>query len=329
MRYIESPSTDPAFNLALEQYLFDTLSCNEEYFMLWQNRDSVIIGLHQNTAEEINQAYITQHHIPVIRRLSGGGAVFHDLGNINYSFVTPAPDIGKLDYRFFCQPIIEALEDFGLRAETSGRNDITIDGKKFSGNARYLRGGRLMHHGTILFDTDLEKMAEALRVPEDKIFSKGIKSVRARVTNLRGYLPRNLTALEFLAFLHTSIAGKRDMSAYTMTGQDWDAVEALRLRRYVNWEWNYGQSPDYRIKKRRRLPGFGDIRVSMQVENGRITAFATDGDYFGSRPCADIAAALINTRLEEKALLEVLATVPLEEFYEGLSRNEFIRLLLE
>jgi lipoate-protein ligase A len=329
MRYIESPSTDPTLNLALEQYVFDTLSCNGEFFMLWQNRDSVIVGLHQNTAEEINRAYVDRNGIPVVRRLSGGGAVFHDLGNLNFSFITSVPDAGKLDYRSSCKPILEALEELGVYAETSGRNDITLNGKKFSGNARYVRNGHLMHHGTILFDTDLGKMAEGLRVPEDKIISKGVKSVPARVTNLRAHLPMDMTVMEFWTFLRKSIVGKKNMSAYTMTEQDWDAVAAIRCRRYATWEWNYGRSPDYSIRKRRRLPGFGDIRISMQVEDGKISAFATDGDYFGNRPCADIAAVLLHTRMDKNALFEVLSEVPLEEFYEGLPRDEFIRLILE
>jgi lipoate-protein ligase A len=328
MRYLESPSTDPVLNLALEQYVFDTLSGKDEFFMLWQNSDSVIVGLHQNTAEEINRAYIDCSGIPVVRRLSGGGAVFHDLGNLNFSFITSAPDTGKLDFRLSCRPIVEALQELGIQAESSGRNDLTIDGKKFSGNARYLRSGRLMHHGTILFDTNLEKMSEVLRVSEDKIVSKGVKSIRARVANLRTYLPRDMTAMEFRHFLRDSIAGKRKMPPYPMTERDWDAVEAIRRQRYGSWEWNYGQSPDYSIKKRRRLPGFGDIRISMQVENGKITAFASDGDYFGNRPCAEIAAVLFSTKLEERALQEALSTVPFEEFYEGLSRDEFIQLIL-
>jgi lipoate-protein ligase A len=329
MRYLESRSTDPAFNLALEQYVFDTLSKDNEFFILWQNRDAVIVGLHQNTAEEINRSYIEKNSIPVVRRLSGGGAVFHDLGNLNFSFITSAPDADKLDYRFSCQPIMEALEGLGVHTETSGRNDILVDGKKFSGNARYLRNGRLMHHGTILFDTDFEKMSEALHVSEDKFESKSVKSVRARVANLREYLPQDMTVMEFWEHLRKSIAGKRNMPEYTLSAQDREAVEAIRRERYATWEWNFGQSPDFSITKRRRLPGFGAIRISMQVENGEITAFASDGDYFGNRSNADIAAALHRTKMEEKALLEALSNVPLEEYYAGLTREEFVRFIVD
>jgi lipoate-protein ligase A len=224
---------------------------------------------------------------------------------------------------------VEALKELGVCAETSARNDIITNGKKFSGNARYLRNGRLMHHGTILFDTDLGKMMEVLRVPEDKIVSKGVKSILARVTNLRDHLTKDMTAIEFRTFLRKSIVEKRNMSAYTMTEQDWIAVEAIRRQRYATWEWNYGKSPDYSIRKRRRLPGFGEIQISMQVEDGRITAFATSDDYFGSRRCAEIAAVLLHARMDRNALFEALYKVPLREFCEDLSLDEFIRLILE
>ncbi|SHI14361.1 lipoate-protein ligase A [Sporobacter termitidis DSM 10068] len=329
MRYLESTSTDPAFNLALEQYAFDTLSKNDELFMLWQNCDSVIVGLHQNTAEEINRAYIDQNGIPVVRRLSGGGAVFHDLGNLNYTIITNAQDAGRLDFHQSCRPIVEALAGLGVYAEANGRNDISVGGRKFSGNARYLRYGRLMHHGTILFDTDFERMSEALHVPEDKFVSKGVKSVRARVTNLREHLPVDMTVAEFWAYLRMTLVREQKMSMYALSARDLEAVEAIRRGRYATWEWNYGQSPEYGIKKRRRLPGVGAIRISMQVEDGKITAFTSDGDYFGSRPCDDIAMVLLNTKLEEDALLEALSAVSLEEYYEGLTKDEFIRLILD
>jgi len=326
MLYIESDSTDSAFNLALEQYLFDTLSVENDLFMFWRNSDAVIVGLHQNTAEEINASFVRRNNIPVVRRLSGGGAVFHDLGNLNFTIIKKVSD-NELDFRVSCRPILDALRSLGVNAVAGGRNDITVNGGKISGNARYLRDGRLMHHGTILFDTNIEKMTEALRIPEDKFISKGIKSARARVTNLRECLSKDMTVLEFMSFMRGRIT--RDMTAYALSARDYDAVEALRGKRYGTWDWNYGHSPDYGVEKRRRIPDFGAITVKMRVDGGIITGFAASGDYFGNRPSAELDAALKNTKLEERALLDRLSEIPFEEYFEGLTRPEFARLLLD
>ena len=326
MLYIENKSTDAAFNLALEQYLFDTVSVENDLFMFWRNSDAVIVGLHQNTAEEINSPFIRQNNIPVIRRLSGGGAVFHDLGNLNFTIIKKKSD-RELDFRVSCLPILDALKSLGVNAVAGGRNDITVNGGKFSGNAGYLRAGRLMHHGTILFDTNIEKMVEALRIPEDKFISKGIDSVRARVTNLRKHLPEDMTMFEFMSFMRRHVM--QYMTTYTLSPDDYDAVEALREKRYGTWEWNYGHSPDYGVEKRRRIPGFGAITVKMQVAGGIITGFAASGDYFGNRPGTEFAESLKNTKLEERALLDRLSEIPLEEYFEGLPRHDFARLLLD
>ena len=326
MRYIESGSTDAAFNLALEQYLFDTLSVENDLFMFWRNSDAVIVGLHQNTAEEINGSFIRQNNIPVIRRLSGGGAVFHDLGNLNFTIIKKVSD-GELDFRVSCRPILDALNALGVNAVAGGRNDITVNGGKISGNAGYLRDGRHMHHGTILFDTNIEKMAEALRIPEDKFISKGIESARARVTNLREHLPEDMTMSEFMSFMRNSVI--KDMTAYALSPRDYNAVEALREKRYGTWDWNYGHSPGYGVEKRRRIPGFGAITVKMQVDGGIITGFATSGDYFGNRPGVELGALLKNTRFEERALLDRLSEIPIKEYFEGLTPHEFARLLLD
>jgi len=324
--YIENESTDAAFNLALEQYLFDTLSVENDLFMFWRNSDAVIVGLHQNTAEEINGPFVRRNNIPVVRRLSGGGAVFHDLGNLNFTIIRKASN-DDLDFRVSCRPILDALNELGVDAVAGGRNDITVSGGKISGNARYLRDGRLMHHGTILFDTNIEKMAETLRIPEDKFISKGIKSARARVTNLREHLPKDMTILEFMSFMRGRVT--RDMTAHTLSPRDYYEVKAIREKRYDTWEWNYGYSPDYGVEKRRRIPGFGAITVKMRVDGGLITGFASSGDYFGNRPCAELDSALKNTKLEEQALLDRLSVIPFEEYFEGLARNEFAQLLLD
>ena len=326
MLYIENRSTDAAFNLALEQYLFDTLSVENDIFMFWRNSDAVIVGLHQNTAEEINGPFIRRNNIPVIRRLSGGGAVFHDLGNLNFTIIRKASD-NELDFRVSCQPILNALKSLGIKAVADGRNDITVNGGKISGNARYFREGRLMHHGTILFDTNFEKMTEALRIPEDKFVSKGIKSARARVTNLRDHLSKDISMSDFISFMREQII--RNTTVYTLSRRDYDAVDVLRKQRYDTWDWNYGQSPDYGVEKRRRIPGFGAITVKMRVDGGIIADFAASGDYFGNRQSSELGAALKNTKLEERALYDRLLEIPLEEYFEGLSRHEFAMLLLE
>ncbi|MBR4256441.1 MAG: lipoate--protein ligase family protein, partial [Clostridia bacterium] len=187
MKIYKNEITDPYFNLASEQYLLDTEE--DDVFMLWRNRPSVIIGRNQNAYAEINRGFVTDNDIAVVRRLTGGGAVFHDLGNINFTFITKKGGADALDFARFCQPVIDALRALGVPAELSGRNDMTADGRKFSGNAQCVYNGRVMHHGTLLFDADMNSMAGALNVDPEKMKSKGVKSVRARVCNLREFLP--------------------------------------------------------------------------------------------------------------------------------------------
>ena len=314
-------------NLALEQYVFDTLALEDEFFMLWRNRDAVIVGLHQNTAEEVNLAYAEQSGIKIVRRLSGGGAVFHDFGNLNFTFITNAESPEALSGERFYRQISNALSNIGVQSELNGRNDITIDGGKFSGTASYLRDGRLMYHGTLLFDTDFDRMATVLRVSDDKIASKGVSSVRDRVTNIRRHLPHDMTMDEFWAHLRVSITG--DMEVYTLTERDIGAIDVIRRERYATWEWNFGRSPGYSIVKRRRIPGFGAIKISMDIRDEKIAVFTTNGDFFGDRPCDDVSAALIGVRLTSDELHAALSHLSLDEYYRGLSADELVRLILE
>ena len=196
MKFYESESFDPAWNLALEEYVFEKMPQNDSYFIPWQNDNTIVVGKNQNTFEEINETYVKENNITVVRRLSGGGAVYHDLGNLNYTFITDSSN-NEIDFNRFCGLLIGTLNKYGVIAKSSSRNDITIDGRKFSGNAQYIKNGRVMHHGTILFDSDLDVVKKALKVKEKHIESKSQKSIRSEVINLCEVLPKGIALNEF------------------------------------------------------------------------------------------------------------------------------------
>ncbi|MDC7240419.1 MAG: lipoate--protein ligase [Spirochaetales bacterium] len=328
MTYIESSSTDPFFNLALEEYVFNSLPKDKEYFMLWQNENSIIIGKHQNTIEEINIPYVKEKSIRVARRLSGGGTVYHDLGNLNFTFITDSPENREIDLASFCVPVVEALGSLGVEAEISGRNDILIKGKKFSGNAQYIRFGRVMHHGTLMFDSNIEVLVEALNVSQDKISSKGIKSVRSRVTNISEHLDGSMSTLEFRNILREFMEKRNGMKPYTLTEEDLAAVNKLR-KQYESWEWNYGRSPAFSLRKERRVEGCGKIQIFLDVKKGVITGFTTRGDYFGAEDSTPLEEALRGCALNEDSLYSALKDLDVGFFYKNLDREQLISIILQ
>lgn len=327
MRYIENTSFDPYYNLALEQYVFEHLPKEHSYFMLWQNDRAVIVGKHQNTVQEINAHFIEQNGIRVVRRLSGGGAVYHDLGNINYTFITDAEDIERLNLHAFCMPLVRVLQHIGVNAEITGRNDVTIDGCKVSGNSQYLKHGRILHHGTILFDSDLSTVANALRVSKDKIESKGVRSVRSRVTNIRPYLHESVDVEEFKQLLRNNMA---DCTLqHHLQSHDFDEIQRLCAERYQTWDWNYGVSPRYNVHKKRRIEGCGTIDVFMEVDRGNIHQITFYGDYFGSGDSTELANLLVGCRLNESSLYNALKDSPIDHYFFGLELDELIRILTQ
>jgi lipoate-protein ligase A len=328
--YIESRRGDPHYNLALEQFVFDRLSRDHSYFMLWQNHHSIIVGKHQNTQAEINAAFVNAHKITVARRLSGGGAVYHDLGNLNFTFITGADSGRGIEFAAFCEPIQKALASLGVPVEIAGRNDMTVDGKKFSGNAQYRKEGRVMHHGTILYDSDLSVLSQALNVPDDKIESKGIKSVRSRVTNIRPYMQTDMPIADFWAALRGFMFSAFDMREYVLNAAETAAVEELRERVYSQWSWNYGASPPCNIRKTRRVEGCGKIEILLDVEKeGIIQHIAFYGDFFGSTDPEELAPLLMGRHLEYSDLKQALCDIDISWYFHNLSTEEFLSLLLE
>lgn len=329
MVYLESPSTDPEFNLALEQFVFDEMDRGKEYFMLWQNDNAIIVGKNQNTIEEINQQYVKEHGIKVVRRLSGGGAVYHDLGNLNFTFIVDGEDASNMDLHSFCQPIARALNQLGVPAEVNGRNDITIEGRKFSGNSQYIRDKRIMHHGTMMFDSDLSVVSACLNVSKDKIESKGVKSVRSRVTNIREYLAEDITLQQYKELLIRFMEEEGAMEHHVFTPEELARAQEIKEARYGRWEWNYGYSPRYRLRKERRVEGCGKILVSMDVKDGCVENIEFYGDYFGNGDTAELAGLLKGARMERESLLTVLSEVDIERYFNHLEREQFVDILLQ
>ena len=326
LNYLDLTTTDPAWNLAVEEYVFDCLPKDRMYVMLWQNDHAIIIGKHQNTLAEINESYVKEQGIRVVRRLSGGGAVYHDMGNLNYTIIADAQE-ESLDFGRFCDMVIRALEKAGVKAERNGRNDMTIDGKKFSGNAQYVRNGRIMHHGTILFDSNMSVLAGALQVDPAKIQAKGVKSVRSRVTNVRPYLPEDLTLEQFRAFLLESILEEFPGEKYELTEADIAAITASKNTRYDTWEWNFGYSPACTVSKKQRFEGCGSVEAFMDINKGCIRNITFRGDFFAAEDPAALAEVLKDCPLEEAALAQRLGNIDISRYFMGLNLESFLQLL--
>ncbi len=325
MKLIINPSTDPAFNLALEEVLLTT--SQEEIILLWRNRPAVIIGRNQNAHAEIDFDFLKQHNITLIRRLTGGGAVFHDLGNLNFSLFTRYEEGRFNDYKHFTKPVIGYLETLGIHAEQTGRNDITIEGAKISGNAQTVYKNRILHHGTLLFHADLSRMAGALRPDPEKIASKGIKSVSSRVTNIYSHLPENhreMTIEDFMSgladFFESNGAVKTALSEDQI-----QAAEELVKQKYGQWAWNFGQSPDYQYQKKLRFQG-GSVQLCFAVEKGIIQTIRIYGDYFGAMPIEELEKALTGIAHQEDVLSAVLSEIDLQSFISGISKEQFLAL---
>jgi len=327
MKYIDWKETDPQINLAFEEYVFNQLDKNESYFLLWQNDNAVIVGKHQNTIEEINQEYINENDIKVVRRLSGGGAVYHDLGNLNFTFIVDDNGKEPFDFKTFTQPLVGALQSLGVNAEFNSRNDIAIEGKKVSGNSQYSKRGRILHHGTILFNSKLSTMQGALKVKKNKIKSKGVKSVKSRVTNIADYLDDDYTLADFKEVLLAFMFKDENLQKMELMDEDILAIEKLKAEKYGTWDWNYGKSPVYNLRKERKCD-FGLITILLQVVKGEIKELHFYGDYFGNGNIHEVEVLLIGIKPNEEALSSALEGIELADYINGLDLKTLIDLIL-
>jgi len=319
--------TDPQINLAIEEYALKNLDINETYLLFYINRPSIIIGKNQNTIEEINTEYVEKNGITVVRRLSGGGAVYHDLGNLNFSFITKDDGESFHNFKKFTEPVINALRKLGVNAELSGRNDIEVEGRKISGNAQFSTKGRMFSHGTLMLNSEIENVVSALKVKKDKIESKGIKSVRSRVANIAEFLTEKLTVEEFRQLLLRNIfEGNEEIPEYVLTEEDWENIHQLSKERYQSWEWNYGKSPNFNLQHSHRFP-IGSIDARLQVNKGIIEDAKIYGDFFGVGDIKEIEDLLKHSKYERAALEERLENVDIKHYFGNITKEEFINLI--
>ena len=314
---IDLETTRPQYNLAAEEYFLKKDS--RAKLILWQNEPSVIIGRNQNTLAEINKDVADEMGIHVVRRMSGGGAVFHDLGNLNYTFITRNDGNDFMNFKKFTDPIIDVLGGLGVEATLSGRNDLLIDGRKFSGNAQYVYKDMLLHHGTLMFKVSTDILEKVLAVNEMKIKTKGIASVKSRVTNISGY--SDISIPEFKRLVFDAADGEK----YVPTSEDIAEIKRLEKEKYATWEWNYGFSPKYSYTNAAHF-ACGIIELNMEIKNGIIEKALFSGDFFGRMDSAPIAEALCGVHHEEKEIRKILEKFPIFEYFAGLCPDDLIIL---
>ncbi len=325
MLLVRNPNHDPAFNLALEEHLLTTFT--EEVVCLWRNQKAVIIGRNQNAIEEIDLDFVQQNNITVIRRMTGGGAVFHDLGNINFTFIERYQEGDFNNYDKFTAPIRDYLRSLGVDARLSGRNDLTVEDMKISGNAQTVKNNRIMHHGTLLFSLNMSNLVGALRPRDIKIQSKGVKSVRSRVTNIASHLKKSMTAEEFQQGLEDYLlAHVPELAAYDLTRQDLAAVQKLVDEKYGQWDWNFGSSPKCDIAKEQRFD-FGIVEARVCVEDGRITSLGILGDFFGMGDKSELEQQFVGVRHRYDELLAAAKEIDLGHYIHGITPEQLAGLL--
>ena len=321
--------TDPYINLAIEEYVLQNFGEQDTYLLFYINEPSIIIGKNQNSIEEINRKYVDANNIKVVRRLSGGGAVYHDLGNLNFSFITKDDGDSFHNFAKFTEPVVRALNKMNVPAELIGRNDLLIDGRKFSGNAQFSTRGRMFSHGTLMFDSEIEHVVEALNVSEEKIKSKGIKSIRSRVANISEFLDEPITMEEFketILMYIFDVEKVEDVPTYELSDEDWDNIYQLSEERYQQWDWNYGKSPAYNVQMSHKFPS-GLLDVRLDVKKGVIENCTIYGDFFGLGDVHDVENQLIGVRHERAAVEEALENIDIPHYLGRITKEEFIDLI--
>ena len=322
MKYIRLKSNNPYYNLAVEEYLF--AHSDEDIFMLWQNAPTVVVGKNQNVYAEVNVEHAKHHGVLISRRITGGGAVYHDLGNVNYTFITSDKKAKALDYEYFTRPIISALSMLGLKCKLSGRNDLICESRKFSGNAQHSANGRILHHGTLLFDTDLEDMSHMLRVDKEKLEYNAVKSHKSRVVNLKELLSTEaaeITVNDFIDAIERFVMTELGAQKVEMGGNE---TIASLLARNQSDEWIYSDKrylTNYKVFRRKKYP-FGIVKVEMKLEREIIDDIVISGDFFERESVEDLEKLLRGRRVGD------LSDIDVSMYIDQMTSDELAELMI-
>lgn len=327
MRYLINTCTDPYYNMAFDEYCLEYLNLDEPVFYLWQNRPSVIVGYNQNVHTEVNINYLEENDIALVRRVTGGGAVYHDWGNLNYTIVGPSENLER-DYPEYAALMMKVLQSLGVPVTLSGRNDILIDGKKVSGFAKRVCRNRLMVHGTLMYHVDLEVLAKVLNPSVTKLQSKGIASVRSRVANLKEYLPEIADVQMLCRRLKEILSCHYADTEYSLSDEDLANIRQLSDNKFSRWEWNYGRSPKAALKQSVRL-SCGTVEVHLTLSENRIASCCFGGDFLGNLPAFEVEKVLQGVAYEADAIRECLSKIPIGQYFDGVVVDDLIKMICE
>jgi lipoate-protein ligase A len=327
MLFLQSNSLDAAYHFAVEEWLAERPS-EGKAFALWRTKPTVMLGANLVAEMEVDLDYAAQNGIEIVRRSSGGGAIYTDEGTIQYSIILPRA--GGLDHKriqadYLARPIIAALKTLGLGAEIKGRNDIVLGSKKITGMAQYIKGDFLCSHGSILVDANLDRLARALNVDNEKLSSKALKSVQSRVVNIKDYVAEDVTTEDFLAILKTEVKnfGHGQMEDCEITEEGERRISEICERKYCAREWTFGRSPLYTFRNSARFPA-GKVELFIDVKGGKIKALKIYGDYLALRPSDEFADVFIGKGFNKEELREAIAGVDLPQYLGGVSSEEFL-----